>query len=49
MSFESAKEVALARATARDSGSEFTLEDLFSREEWLVAPARKSPGRYFRL
>lgn len=48
MSFESAKEIALARAAARNGGSEFTLEDLFSREEWAAVPARKSLGRYFR-
>jgi hypothetical protein len=46
--FEEAKALALSRARAKQTGTEFRLEELFSADEWKRVPARKSLGRYFR-
>lgn len=48
MNDQVALETALERARAREVGNEFTLEDLFSDEEWDQIPARRVFGRVFR-
>jgi hypothetical protein len=40
--------IAVARAQAKNTGEEFTLEDLFSDDEWGQIPSRRVFGRQFR-
>jgi hypothetical protein len=48
MTSEKGLSIALARAKAKDTGDEFTLEDLFSDDEWDQIPSRRVFGRQFR-
>jgi Domain of unknown function (DUF1413) len=48
MTSEKGLAIALARAKAKNTGDEFTLEDLFSDDEWDQIPSRRVFGRQFR-
>lgn len=48
MTSEQGLAIALARAEAKNVGEEFTLEDLFSDDEWDQIPSRRVFGRQFR-
>jgi Domain of unknown function (DUF1413) len=48
MSSQAGLDTALERAEAKTTGEEFTLEDLFSDEEWDQIPSRRVFGRQFR-
>jgi hypothetical protein len=48
MTSEEGLAIALARAQAKNTGEEFTLEDLFSDDEWDQIPSRRVFGRQFR-
>jgi Domain of unknown function (DUF1413) len=48
MTSEKGLAIALDRAKAKNAGDEFTLEELFSDEEWSRIPSRRVFGRQFR-
>ena len=48
MGTPAALELALQRAREKASGEEFSLEDLFSEEEWSRIPGTRGVGRRFR-
>jgi len=48
MTSEKGLAIALARAKAKTSGEEFTLENLFTEDEWGQIPSRRVFGRQFR-
>ena len=48
MSADLGLDIAIARAKAKKTGEQFSLEDLFSDEEWDQIPSRRVFGRMFR-
>jgi hypothetical protein len=48
MSTHAALDTALQRARDKKAGAEFSLEDLFSEEEWARVPGTRGLGRRFR-
>ncbi len=48
MSAQKGLDIAVARATAKSNGEKFSLEDLFSDDEWDQIPSRRVFGRMFR-
>jgi hypothetical protein len=45
---QTALELALERAAAKNQGEEFSLEDLFSEDEWPRIPSPRAFGKRFR-
>jgi Domain of unknown function (DUF1413) len=48
MSAQAGLDIAIARAAAKNTGEKFSLEDLFSDDEWDQIPSRRVFGRMFR-
>jgi hypothetical protein len=48
MSTQKGLDIAVARAAGKNNGEKFSLEDLFSDDEWDQIPSRRVFGRMFR-